>query len=494
MRVETCPSKAILEDERGAIIVIAVFMSVFLVGGIWYLIGIGDAIVYRENVQTGADATVFTSAVYHARGMNIIAMVNIVIGAVLALTAAAAYLAHIAALIVSVATTMCELSQKPPVQVTSPGGKNETIDYSVFAFACDAVEPARELMLKLQIVIQGIRADHDSLLMSLSVSQKEVARTAPWVGSAQSAAMAETLGPAVAEGGSGSPAMVPVGDRYGLPIEDEPFSSACVRGTIAINKLARALVPAVFDPLLEFLNIEVAGQLPELICSRNKHGYLVWEFFNKNNVCEHWWDSQHLQDKCEEDLADNEKPVQEVDLLGGVDPRDKSTKRVYREAKNGNDYLQVYGVVRGAMARLQRSDPAVEAPTWGRAKVQGPGSTFEGIGVAQAEYFYDQTEQTMVADGCWHPCPAGLTWNSYKENALWNLRWRARLRRYRVPTDVEVNVLTSPVPGLVDVSYDSGLAAFNAAVGLGPVLLGEVANTLGSDAAKFVGNGPAVIH
>ena len=50
------------------------------------------------------------------------------------------------------------------------------------------------------------------------------------------------------------------------------------------------------------------------------------------------------------------------------------------------------------------------------------------------------------------------------------------------------------VPGLVDVSYDSGLAAFNAAVGLGPVLLGEVANNLGSDAAKFVGNGPGVIH
>ncbi|HZO16183.1 MAG TPA: hypothetical protein VFB62_23070 [Polyangiaceae bacterium] len=473
---------------------IAVFMSVFLVGGIWYLMGIGDAIVYREKLQAGADATAFTSAVYHARGMNIIAMVNIVIGAVLAITAAAAYLAQIAALLVSVATTMCELSQIPPVEVTAPGGKSDAIDYSVFAFACDAVEPAKEMMLKLQIVIAGIRGDHDSLLVSLSVSQKEVARTAPWVGSAQSAAMAETLGPTVVEGGSGSPAMVPMGDRYGLPVQDEPFGSACVRGTIAINKLARALVPAVFDPLLDFLNIQMAGELPELICHGNRHGYVVWEFFNQDNVCEHWWDSQHLQDKCEEDLADHEKPVQTVDLLGGVDPRDKSTKRIYREAKNGNDYFQVYTVVRGAMARLQRSDVAVEAPSWGRAKVQGPGGTFEGIAVAQAEYFYDQTQHTAAADGCWHPCPAGLSWNSYKENALWNLRWRARLRRYRNPTDVEVNVLTSPVHELVDVSYDSGLATFNGAVGMGPLLLEDLHHAFGSDAAQFIGKGPAVIH
>src|SRR5262245_20154937 len=101
----------LLGDQRGAIVLMGVFMSVFLVGALWYAIGIGNAIVYRETVQTGADSTAFAAAVYHARGMNVIAMVNIVIGAVMAIAAAAAYLTQIAALVISVATQMCELSQ-----------------------------------------------------------------------------------------------------------------------------------------------------------------------------------------------------------------------------------------------------------------------------------------------------------------------------------------------------------------------------------------------
>ena len=30
-------------DERGAIVLMAVFMSAFMVGGLWYIMGIGDA-------------------------------------------------------------------------------------------------------------------------------------------------------------------------------------------------------------------------------------------------------------------------------------------------------------------------------------------------------------------------------------------------------------------------------------------------------------------
>lgn len=59
--------------------------------------------------------------------------------------------------------------------------------------------------------------------------------------------------------------------------------------------------------------------------------------------------------------------------------------------------------------------------------------------VAQAEFYYDQTHAAADEDRCWNvqganvrvsPGQCGLTWDRYKDVALWNLRWRARLRRF----------------------------------------------------------------
>src|SRR5687768_16465797 len=72
----------ILRDQRGAVMVVGVFMSAFLVGCLWYIIGLGDAAVYRQYMQDGADATAYAAGVYQARGMNIIAMLNLIMAAV----------------------------------------------------------------------------------------------------------------------------------------------------------------------------------------------------------------------------------------------------------------------------------------------------------------------------------------------------------------------------------------------------------------------------
>ncbi|GAC1351635.1 MAG: hypothetical protein NVSMB1_06530 [Polyangiales bacterium] len=76
------------DDQRGAIVVLGVFMAVFLVGIVWYVAGIGDAIIYRERLQEAADATAFSSAVVMARGMNIIVLINLLMAAVLAIRVA----------------------------------------------------------------------------------------------------------------------------------------------------------------------------------------------------------------------------------------------------------------------------------------------------------------------------------------------------------------------------------------------------------------------
>jgi hypothetical protein len=64
------------EDQRGAVMLIGLGMSCFLIGALWFVMGIGDSIVFRDTMQEAADHGAFTSAVLHAKGMNFIAACN----------------------------------------------------------------------------------------------------------------------------------------------------------------------------------------------------------------------------------------------------------------------------------------------------------------------------------------------------------------------------------------------------------------------------------
>src|SRR3954464_9936107 len=107
MRTDAASARGLAGDRRGAILVGAVFMAVFLVGCLWYLVGIGDAAIYREKMQDGSDAVAFASAVYHARGMNIIAVLNLVMAAALAVLIAFKIAEIIAVTVAAIAAVLC---------------------------------------------------------------------------------------------------------------------------------------------------------------------------------------------------------------------------------------------------------------------------------------------------------------------------------------------------------------------------------------------------
>jgi hypothetical protein len=71
--------RSVATNDSGAIMVIGVFMAMLVTGFLYYIVGIGNTIIYRERLQDAADAIAFSGAVVHARGMNIIAMINIVL-------------------------------------------------------------------------------------------------------------------------------------------------------------------------------------------------------------------------------------------------------------------------------------------------------------------------------------------------------------------------------------------------------------------------------
>lgn len=74
-------SPGLFADQRGATMVMGVFIAVLLVGMIYYVWGIGDAIMYRERIQDASDTAAFSAAVIHARGMNMLALINMVMAA-----------------------------------------------------------------------------------------------------------------------------------------------------------------------------------------------------------------------------------------------------------------------------------------------------------------------------------------------------------------------------------------------------------------------------
>jgi hypothetical protein len=79
------PARSFWRDESGVMVVIGTFMSFFMIGTVWYVLGIGNAINYRENLQSATDAAAFAGAVYDARGMNLLASINIIMGFVMSL-------------------------------------------------------------------------------------------------------------------------------------------------------------------------------------------------------------------------------------------------------------------------------------------------------------------------------------------------------------------------------------------------------------------------
>jgi len=81
-------SSRLVTDDRGAIMVMGIFMCVFLVGALWYIAGVGEALVFRERMQEASDAVAFSTAVLEARGMNILVMLNLLMAAILMLLVA----------------------------------------------------------------------------------------------------------------------------------------------------------------------------------------------------------------------------------------------------------------------------------------------------------------------------------------------------------------------------------------------------------------------
>lgn len=90
LRSSTMPQRCLASarswrDERGMLSLAALLMVLFVTAMAWAVIGVGKTLYVREGLQDASDAAAYSAAVFHAKGMNLIALINIIMAVLVAL-------------------------------------------------------------------------------------------------------------------------------------------------------------------------------------------------------------------------------------------------------------------------------------------------------------------------------------------------------------------------------------------------------------------------
>lgn len=245
--------------------------------------------------------------------------------------------------------------------------------------------------------------DARDLLTALSDAQAALAREVPQMGR-EAARQSAMRTPAFLESPNASlygPSLSPQGCRLGLPVEDDTFRNVC-----------RRTRPYVWE-----LALRIAG--PRTLDTLGGCQSGAWAL-----------------GLAAPDLSNPEGSVCREAAVPPCSGGGPHPKKVWHEAKNGHDYMQYWTRLYGR--RFDRTRGGVEVTS----KERGSDPRRElNLGFAQGEIFYD----------CRGPWSSPACNNAGgEEDAMWNTRWTARLRRVHTPQisfsgdSIVKNELTSP--------------------------------------------------
>jgi hypothetical protein len=268
--------RALQSDTRGAMMVMSLFVGLLLIGALYYILGVGDALLYRRVMQDGADAGAFAASVVAAKGMNLHALLNVVMavtaGILLVIRSVEVLLEIVLAILSGLAASVVLAAKALPLIA--------------------AITPAEAAVEKIgDAVEQFVRIAHDAL----DVAHHAVQRGYPLLAEARAVDVMAFQGaydPPVAAGFV-VPLLgpkLPQGD-HGLPIEKHDIDVLCDRAANALgNRLSnvRSKVPRW---LFKFLGGVVAKALrlgkrrtcaddvvesPRVVIANRSDGSPVW--------------------------------------------------------------------------------------------------------------------------------------------------------------------------------------------------------------------------
>ena len=94
-------------DDEGAALLVYSFAALGLVGAVWMIMGAGQRVVQKETVQTAADAAAYSAAVIKAKGLNIIAFINLIMAAIMAIIMLLRLIKILLIAVTTIATIAC---------------------------------------------------------------------------------------------------------------------------------------------------------------------------------------------------------------------------------------------------------------------------------------------------------------------------------------------------------------------------------------------------
>jgi hypothetical protein len=136
--------------------------------------------------------------------------------------------------------------------------------------------------------------------------------------------------------------------------------------------------------------------------------------------------------KCRASIEKGYASSTKKSTVGG----DKTSKKVYSEATAGDRYFQSWSLVFGDLGTQSSARKGVEIAAWNKTRAREPG-LMSKVHFAASEFYYE-------------PRASGddRTWPGLAGEAMWNMRWRARLRRIHTP-DIG-GFLAGKLQGLLD--------------------------------------------
>jgi hypothetical protein len=372
--------KSLLQDNRGAVMLIGLFMATFLIGAMWFMKGVGDAMVFKDRMQESADHAVFSASAVNARGMNLIAVINIIM-----------YVLVIIHCVIAVLKWA--------------------------AIACSATVYGCIACCEIASALEEAETLYDETFIDIGLPALSIAGTAaavgyPWYGSYAGFSVGSDYDSMVVAAG---PSNVP-GFSFSLPL-GKLFGSgkAPAGGKLNMGGLLSQSGSAQNKPNGAKFSSDMKLGLPVILaenkglCSRavNSVASLVPGFLR--------WLVKWIGGLV-------------TDCSGGVwEQKMFGWKQMYGAAENGNDWMQTWsfsfphnydeGNAESKVA-LAAGPTKSNLGLVGSLKGQAPSPPMY---FAQSEMYFD-CEKAWSAESC-----------SAKDNAVFNMRWRARMRRVESP-------------------------------------------------------------
>lgn len=483
-------SKDLVRDTRGAIMVIGIVFGALLVGSLWHLAAIGDAMAWRERAQDAADAGAFENAVWHARGMNVIVAINIVMSLVLGVLVLWRTILILVTVALIVAAILCVLTLG-----TGCGFAGAVARVEVFMLRNDskvantvvrilsgmsAVEVA--VATVTPVVALGAAASNTSGSYRVSSAATQSASLLPNI----DPKTIQTLKKCFSKAKTGDPSKAAkiykqysdflanprLGIGVSLPVQAESYSALCQKaGEGILDNMAAVLelmgVPAGavqgIDKAKGFLGA-IVGSLPGLFCApiggvsspaglTDKIGQQAIDSCKSqlegarvfvgdtqgNNEIKYRDDDGKIvsEDEYVKKCAKKKNKEAGDKLKGAFNSKDTydlvecgAPAKVWEWAVNGNVFMRSFAQVRKDKEMASRDDKGLDVAD-GNASGNVQALENDDI-VAHAEMYFD--------------CPANR-WMDCRSSAPWQIKWRARLRRIQ------------PVERLVGTAVESAIVA-----------------------------------